>query len=145
MDRQALDECAAFLGRDADDVLQLHERAELLPALLARIGLALSRGGGMDDAGVRFCAAIAAGWGKREFVAAQLLDWCQQCLTPEQREVMGAAHALCRLAPDASLTAQQLGIALKRLADSPPAGGARIVSAGERRGATRWVLRDSRD
>ena len=41
MDDKVLAACAAFLDRDEAEVAELHETAELLPALLAGIGLAL--------------------------------------------------------------------------------------------------------
>lgn len=148
MDGQTLADCAEFLGRDEDQVEELHERAELLPALLARIGLVLSKPPGAaaphNDAAT-FYAALDAGWGSKPFLAAELLKWAEQGTMPTQRAVLEVARALCATAPGAELTANRLGMQLSELASAPAAAGFRIEKIATPRGIGQWVLRDLRE
>ena len=140
-----LADCAAFLGREECDIETLADEAELLPALLARIGLVLTRSTPLAprrEAAAQFYTALAAGWGRKEFVAAELLAWCTQRATPTQRDMLAAITQLCSPQPGAEVTPQKLGIALRSLEREPPAAGMHVERCGDRRGAARWRLRD---
>lgn len=146
MDSQVLSDCAEFLGRDTAEIEALYTDAELLPALLARIGLALgtlrSTAPACGGPGP-FYAALSVGWGEKPFLAAELLKWCEQGITPTQRAVLEAARALC-VDAGAELTAPRLGMELGLLAKAPAVAGLRIEKIGERRGIGQWMLRDLR-
>lgn len=147
MDRQTLADCTTLLGRGELEVERLFEDAELLPALIARIGvlmLATHKDAPQRDAGRAWCTAVATGWGASGFTSAELLAWAEQEGTGLQREVLAASRELCSLTTDADLSPHRLGVVLAELAAKPGRSGWRVAVSGQRRGANVWVLRDAR-
>lgn len=148
MDSRVLSDCAALLGRELEEIEALYADAELLPALLARIGLALGTLRSttrMRGAQGPFYAAMDIGWGQKPFLAVELLAWCEQGATPMQRAAMTAARALCAVEAGAELSANRLGMELRALAEAPAVDGLHIEKIGAPRGSSRWVLRDLRE
>jgi hypothetical protein len=147
MDSHTLTDCAALLERDLAEVEDLHDSAQLIPALLARIGLLMlaeRKDAPQRDAGQAWCTAVDAGWGGQEFTSAELLEWAEKRATPQRRDVLAASRELCNLTSAAGLTSHQLGIALRELADAPGRGRWRLVLHSQRRGTNVWALRGSR-
>ena len=135
MHPRALSDCAEFLGVAQNDVMAMHDEADLLPALIARLGLALTAKPLDDARQKRFIEALSRGWGSKPFLSNELVGWAEQGATGTQREVFEAARLLCGLTAEADLMAQTLGCALRTLVP----GKLRI--AGTRRGSTLWQLR----
>ena len=145
MDPRTLADCAALLDRDELEVEHLFDHAELLPALLACIGLALTpkrTPTPQRDVGQAWCSAVFADWGSSTFTASELIVWAEQVATPQQRAVLVASRELCRLKADGDLGAHRLGIALAALVDAP--GPLHVVVINARRGARVWAVQDSR-
>lgn len=141
MNPRVLASCAAALDATPDEVLELRDAADLLPALLARLVLALGRPvPAAVPPGEAFCDAVIASYGAgAPFLASELLEWC--ALRPSRQPLLAAAQALCR--SDGPPTARQLGIALKRLADLRMLWF-RVV-ATDVRGTASWVVQDLRE
>lgn len=148
MHSKTLTSCADLLDCDEAEVEDLHNTAQLLPALLAQVGL-LMRAARKDapqrDVGQAWCTAVDAGWGEKQFTGADLMSWAEQRATPQQQLVLAASRELCNLTPDAALTPHKLGIALGKLAAAPGRGRWRLVWHSKLRDTNVWVLRDSRD
>lgn len=144
MDRRVAAECAAFLGRDIADVEALADAADLLPALLARLGMVMTgrvphQPAELSNPGEAFCAAVVESFGAdEEFTASDLLAWVAE--RPSRRSVRDAVQTLCR--GDCAPTARQLGIALKRLSEVALMWFR--VEGRDVRGTTKWVVRDLR-
>lgn len=130
--------CAELLELDEAEVEELHEDAELLPALLAAVGLAL-RQRRQRDRGATWADAMRRGWGERPFAAAELIAWAEQSATAPQCEVLKASRELCKLQPEAALTAHRLSGALRALRPS------RVEVVGSVRDSHLWALRDRRE
>jgi hypothetical protein len=145
MDLETLASCVAGLGRDEGAVLQMHENAELLVALLAGILVELRQrnaASANDDQAGQFCQAVRTGWGARPFTSGELLRWALSSHSTDARTVLRAARAMCGLRDGADLTGQALGMRLATMANSE---GAHLVRDGEARGAAVWRMRDLRD
>lgn len=120
----ALDRIRAFLRIDEQTVAELHESAELMPVLLAELGNRLAaRPGRRFD----LAHAVLIGWGDQRFTSAELLGWCRQSSTPQQRDVLQALRVECDCEEP---TAQRIGIALAKLASTGPAGNLQIAVVG---------------
>ena len=142
------DLCADALNVEPEAVEALHERAELLPALLAAILLELRTARAAPPAGpapaVLFIAAVAHAWGADPFELGDLLRWAEAQPLSGRLAILDAARALLGLGADADLTAQQLGAALRRHAGKA-SGGYTLHCLGLRKGSRLWRARDSRD
>lgn len=142
MDPRVAAECAEFLGRDIADVEALADAADLLPALIARLGMVMIGRVPQQlppNPGDAFCAALVESFGAdEEFTARELLDWAAE--RQSRNAVKDAAQALCR--SDCTPTSWQLGIALKRLTEISLMWFK--VERRNVRGTTRWVVRDLR-
>jgi hypothetical protein len=144
MDSRALADCASFLGREPAEVLKLRDDADLLPALLARLGNVFAAGR-TSNAEARepreaFCLAVVELYGDEQFTAARLLEWCAE--RRSRRPLQDAARALCRT-DDSVPTARQLGIALRRVCELPVMWF--TVEGHDDRGTMVWRVRDLRD
>ena len=147
MNQDLLEDCSLFLGLPPAEVEHLREHADLLPALLVRIGLTLLRqqpGNARPDCGDLFCRTVLSGWGTSAFTARQLIDWCQAGFTPQRQEAEAACRALCGL-PEGGhdLTPHHLGAALRRTASTHRDGACQIAMAGTARGVKQWRVQES--
>lgn len=155
----ALAACVMFLGLAEDDVIELRDNADLLPALLAGVGLELRArnvshgteclapfGAISEDYAQALCAAVRCGWGESEFTAGELLDWCETGLSRDRQAALAACRELCRKPgkSDGDLTAVHLGLALKRAAAGSENGPLRLEFAGAMKGVNRWQVRGLR-
>lgn len=107
-----------------------------LDALHRKVDALLAKGS--RDGAEPFCEAVVASYGSGPFYACDLLEW----MAPTYRgELRDATMALCRT--DRLPTPRQLGIALRRLADTPSTWFR--VEAEDARGTTQWTVRDLRE
>ena len=127
--RQVRDELAALRREQGDLGIEIFERLDNLAA----------RARPMTDHSGAWLAALRRGWGTLPFTCSALIGWAKQGATAQQREVLDATRALCRLQAGADLTTAKLSAALRRL---PPG---QVEVAGDRRGSILWALRDLRD
>lgn len=137
------------LGIDPDDALDMHDRAELLPALLARQILD-ARGGGTASGPARasnrsaatFARAVFERHGTDRFYAGGLLEWAQdEALAFHRGSVAKAAQALV----DGKLTAARLGRALARVAALGDLDGLSVFPDGEIDHARAWRVMRTED
>lgn len=140
----ALGLCCEALGLSAEEVADMHESADLLPALLAQVALRLRPAPPVCDKKRDLLEAIHRGWGDKPFTAGELIAWCKQDATPLQREVLSAARVVCAVEDGGALDAIGLGMRLSTLAKLQ--GGAVRLERGRLvGGALQWSVRDSRD
>jgi len=148
MNPDVLRACGELLEIDEAEVLDLRDGADLLPALLAAIGLELRRKRAAidDDPAQAFCQAVRIGWGADQpFTASGLIEWCRAAITTQQRAAHAACRAICRIPGGGELTAIRLGLALKRIAHESQIAPLRLELASCVRGVIRWQVRELRE
>lgn len=140
----ALDVLCEALGLSAEVVNELHESAELLPVIFARALLQQKPAAPVCDEKRQLLEAIHRGWGGQPFTASALIAWCEPAATPQQREVLSAARAVCGVHDGGALHPTGLGMRLRALAKLY-SGAVRLERVGDVRGSQQWCVRDSRD